>query len=159
MEQPVIDHVEQRKRAAELRAQGLTKEAVAKAVGVSVATIYRWLPPDGVQTGADAEAMRELREQGLTYAEIGRRFGITRAAVSQRLGPSRRHTVKREARKKLNLSLSGEAMAWWEERARERGFLVYSGATPGAGSIAGLLEAIARGEATLLPPPIRAKAK
>jgi len=47
--------------------------------------------------------MRELRQEGLTYREIGRRLGVSAATVSLYLGERRKRGVLEGLRRRLRL--------------------------------------------------------
>lgn len=141
-----------RTAARDLLANGASRAAIARTLGVSESTVRRWLPsdpnarPSQAADPAETKAMRRMREQGISDAQIGRHFGISRAAVGHRLGPRADRQPSRGVR--LSLDLSPETWAGVRKAAAGVGLKDASGGRP-VGSIRLLLDAIASGEVTV----------
>lgn len=72
-------------------AAGATTREIADSLGVSPTMVSRWVGPDALRrTGprgrADVRDARivELRDAGMSFAEIGRRVGMSKSGVTHR---------------------------------------------------------------------------
>ncbi len=139
-------------RARELRAQGWSKPAIARELGVSPSTIKTWLPaerPRPVQRVERADLVRMRNELHLTNSEIARRTHISRQRVAQILGPVPR-LIEGE-RRSVTIQLPVNDLERLREMAQHLGYLSWAGTLSGQGSVSALVAGIAEGQLELRP--------
>ncbi len=139
-------------QARKLRAEGCSKPAIARELGVSLATIKNWLPAERPRPTqrADRAQLLAMREQGrLTNSEIARRTGISRQRVAQILGPIPRY-VEGE-RQSVTISLPVHDLERLRDMAQHLGYLSWAGTLSGQGSVSAMIGAIAEGQLELRP--------
>ena len=75
-------------RALEMVRNGMTSGEIARELGCDRSTIRRWRKREGISASMThpdrdkrAQAMTDLRAQGLSFPEIGKRMGLTTNTV------------------------------------------------------------------------------